>query len=157
MIIPKLKPINDSKKMGNSPSTICPTRRSIIDGKGSSSTTGLATLPFLLLDPLLFTGSAAAALCLSFLSFLGSSTGGVEEFEASLVVDSILEFCADADTVSLDAFSFFFGGSVFLSVFGAFSRSKDKSLKVSPNDSAEARMGGLDWIWSKYRVAEGTA
>jgi hypothetical protein len=132
--------------MGNSPSTICPTRRSIIDGTGSSSAGGLAALPFLLLDPLLFTGSAAAAaLCLSFLSFFGSSTEGVKEFEPSLV-DSITEFCADADTVSLDALSFFFGGSVFLSVFGAFSRSKVKSLKVSPKDSAEARMGGLHWI-----------
>ena len=129
------------KKMGNSPSTICPTRRSIMDGTGSSSAGGLAVLPFLLLlDPLLFAGSAAAAaLCLSFLSFFGSSAEGVEEFVASLVA----EFCVDADTVSLDALSFFFGGSVFLSVFGAFSRSKAKSLKLSPKDSAEARMGGL--------------
>ena len=128
--------------MGNLPSTICPTRRSIIEGTGSSSASGLAALPFLLLDPLLFIGSAATALCLSFLSFFGSSIEGVEEFEASLI-DSIAEFCADADTVSLDALSFFFGGSAFLSVFGAFSRLKAKSLKVSPKDSAEARIGGL--------------
>ena len=131
--------------MENSPSTICPTRRSIIDGTGSSSASGLAGLPFLLLDPLLFTGSVATALCLSFLSFFGSLPSiekDVEEFEASLV-DSIAESCADADTVSLDALSFFFGGSVFLSIFGAFSRSKAKSLKLSPKDSAEARMGGL--------------
>ena len=131
--------------MGNSPSTICPTLRSIIDGTGSSSAGGLAALPFLLPDPLLFTGSVTTALCLSFLSFFGcwpSVETGVEEFEASLV-DSTAEFCADADTVSLDAPSFFFGGSVFLSVFGAFSRSKAKILKASPKDSAEARMGGL--------------
>ena len=131
--------------MENSPSTICPTRRSIIDGAGSSSAGGLAALPFLLLDPLLFTGSAAsatAALCLSFLSFFGSSTEGVEVFEASLV-DSIAEPFVDADTASLDALSFFFGGSVFLSVFGEFSMSKAKSLKLSPKDSAKACMGGL--------------
>ena len=125
-----------------SPSTMCPTRRSIMEGTGSPSSAGAALAPpFFPPCSLLPPALDSASLFFSFFSFFCvfsagcAGEGSALDLAAALVLSSV---------GALGAFSFFFEGSGFRSNFGAFSRSKKTCLKASPSDSADVRTNGRD-------------
>jgi hypothetical protein len=118
------------------PSTIWPTRRSIMDGLGSPSSAGTVLLlaaAAALFFPESSTTSFFRAFFFSFFCIGGATSCG------ALSTDST----AAAFSLSTGFFSFFFSGSTFRSIFGALSKSSGIKLK-SFMESAELLTEGYD-------------
>jgi len=139
-----------------------PTRRSIIDGKGSPSSSAGNFPPFLLLLPAALEEDEAPSAGRPFFSFRrlsmrldsdpsDTALAGTTSSSTTGVLGSP-SFFLEVDTVSssttgaLGFPSFFLEDSVFLSALGGFSRSKDTTSNEAPRENAEFRTAGADWI-----------
>lgn len=128
------------------PSTIWPTRRSIIEGMGSPLSSALVA-------PLFSTGFFAFG---SFSFFWVDFSEGAEVacFFGGLASAAGLAGCAagvlevEAGAASV-ALAFFFGGSAFLSILGILSRSNGTTVNSGARPSAAFRTSARCWMWSK--------
>ena len=134
--------MRSEKGRENIPSTMCPTRRSIIEGIGDPASSVVGGTAF---------GFSAAFF---FSSFPGTATPSCFPFFLTgLVSEPSALFTAGAGealfSVDFGGFSFFFVSNALRSMRGAVEKSRGTKSKAGASASADLRTDGRDWIWSK--------
>ena len=140
--------MKEELRRGDALSTICPTRRSIIDGMGSpaSSAAGFFSAALASLGSFAFFSFFCALP--SFAAFSPAALSASLGFAAAALpaLSPLAGLSAFAASGAGAAFSFFcFGGSALRSWCGAFSRSNATREKAGVSDSAALRTEGRFW------------
>ena len=132
------------------PSTMCPTRRSIIEGIGAPASSAAVAVAFALFAAFFFPSFSAAAPCFSFSFFLEGLTSEFSALFSAAVSAAVRAGVGEAlFSVDFVGFSFFLASSALRSTGGALEKSRGTRSNAGASASADLRTDGRDWMWSK--------
>ena len=127
------EPMRRENRCEDVPSTICPTRKSIIEGIGDPASSAAAEVALGLSAAFFFSSFPAAAFCFSF--FLGALTSERSALFAAGACEALF-------SMGFGSFSFFLVSKALRSTGGALEKSRGTRSNAGATASADLRTDG---------------